>query len=139
MFVNIHPASLLFFPSSQKPPNGGFICAWEQARPDGHKFATLISAAGHSSLVFLLGKKKRHHSAVRPCPKSTLVLFFPSSQKPPNGGFICAWEQARTADPSLFRRMLYQLSYPSKTILVMAIVPIFQLISNANHYHTGSQ
>ncbi len=26
---------------------------------------------------------------------------------------ICAWGRARTADPSLFRRMLYQLSYPS--------------------------
>ena len=27
---------------------------------------------------------------------------------------VCAWGQARTADPSLFRGMLYQLSYPSK-------------------------
>ena len=25
----------------------------------------------------------------------------------------CAWKQARTADPSLFRGVLYQLSYPS--------------------------
>ena len=27
---------------------------------------------------------------------------------------ICAWGRARTADPFLFREMLYQLSYPSK-------------------------
>lgn len=26
---------------------------------------------------------------------------------------MCAWGRARTADPFLFREMLYQLSYPS--------------------------
>ncbi len=38
---------------------------------------------------------------------------------------LCAWKQARTADPSLFRGMLYQLSYPSGYIVatVPAIVP----------------
>ena len=27
--------------------------------------------------------------------------------------FVSAWDQNRTGDPSLFRGMLYQLSYPS--------------------------
>ena len=41
-----------------------------------------------------------------------------------------AWEQARTADPSLFRGVLYQLSYPSKYDQSMrAIVPVFAIIA----------
>ena len=43
--------------AKQQLPVGGFLCAWEQARPDGHKFATLISAAGHTSLSLTLGAR----------------------------------------------------------------------------------
>ena len=56
---------------------------------------------------------KRHVSAFRACTQDKQLSCFPSTQKHPSGCFLCAWEQARTADPSLFRRMLYQLSYPS--------------------------
>jgi hypothetical protein len=41
-----------------------------------------------------------------------------TKNRPFRGGFgIClvgAWDRGRTGDPSLFRGMLYQLSYPSR-------------------------
>lgn len=45
----------------------------------------------------------------------------PKTQKAPRGVFLRlrtslkfgAWDRGRTGDPSLFRGMLYQLSYPS--------------------------
>jgi hypothetical protein len=40
----------------------------------------------------------------------------------------CAGTQGRTGDPSLFRRMLYQLSYPSKNINFANISTYFNLL-----------
>jgi len=44
-------------------------------------------------------------------------------------GFFCAWGRARTADPFLFREMLYQLSYPSKSHYSILFAYLFQLDS----------
>src|SRR3989344_4101850 len=52
-----------------------------------------------------------------------------AQKKPPEGLFYCAWGRARTADPFLFREMLYQLSYPSKWHYSSLFGCLFQLLS----------
>ena len=87
-------------------------CAWEQARsqvaPSGRARNPTSPTSTPRRLVVLYTD-----SGFRACSQATY------SNDPDtfvSGSAICAWEQARTADPSLFRRMLYQLSYPSKSV-----------------------
>ena len=88
---------------------------------------TLISAAGHTSLLVALGFALLITLRCSSLPNWHLSV--PSHSQKQNrllAVCYCAWEQARTADPSSFNRMLYQLSYPSKWWLLYWFFEEFQ-------------
>ncbi len=68
-------------------------------------------------VFYVLGEQASGKPSVFPIlPPRKPPGFRPFPNPPPNQKTsFCAWGRVRTADPSLFRRMLYQLSYPSKT------------------------
>ncbi len=117
-----------------------FICAWGRARPriavilflSAHKINSLSWSA--TPRFVRLGKLTKHRPSLRAAPEEALAS---SSQAYIKNSlwavFICAWGRARTADLSLFRRALYQLSYPSGIYTyfkqVPAILPFLQVFS----------
>jgi hypothetical protein len=84
---------------TSNPPDGGF------SRP----------RLGVLAFLSLRSRKLAHASAFRTRTQAKkFACSLSTNKKPPFGGnFIGAEGRVRTADPSLFRRMLYQLSYLS--------------------------
>ncbi len=72
--------------------------------------------------VFFSGRKENIAASFEPAPDDAQASSSQAHTKKLPGGslFICAWGRARTADPFLFREMLYQLSYPSMMWLYVA-------------------
>ncbi len=109
-----------FLPKQTKTRKAGFFSAWEQARSRITKYICSTTSPNLlCSRPRLIDKRSLWSSCV-PIPS-----FEPAPNVNENNSkadalelFFCAWEQARTADPSSFNRMLYQLSYPSKYLLV---------------------
>jgi len=106
-----------------------------------HYVRKIIGAAGHASLVFCSWNEQNTSLRRSSLPEMCAGTFLPKHKikKPLTGTFLfCAWEQARTADPSLFRGVLYQLSYPSIYILNLHFVPCLGVLYNVSRTGRGS-